>query len=476
MVTRLLSCGLALLLTACAVGPDYARPGLEVPPAWRITPETAAALADRQWWQRFEDPVLDELIHAALGENLDIRIAAARVDQALGQLQVARAEFFPQIGAGATATRRQETAAGLIPGEQRPYNYYQATLNANWELDLWGRIRRGNEAARAELLASEAGRRAVLLTLTANVANAYLGLRGLDRQLEIARETERAQAETLRIFRLRYQYGAVSQLEISQVESQYQAARQAIPHLEADIARQEHLLSQLLGRNPGAIPRGKAIDALAVPGIPEGLPSTLLTRRPDILQAEQALIAANARIGVARARYFPTVSLTGLLGSASIHSATLFKDPADIWQAGGEVFAPLLTFGAIAGQVKAAEAAQQQALLTYRQTILTAFREVEDALAATTKGREQLQALQAQVAALQSYAHLARLQYEAGTTSYLQVLDADRALFAGQLGQVRTQTGTLVSLVDVYRAMGGGWLDEADRIATTARSGAGDAK
>lgn len=463
MFKRLLMYGLTLVLPACAVGPDYVQPKIETPPAWTVNLESAAELADQSWWQRFNDPVLDELIGTALKENLDLQIAAARVDQYLGQLQTTRAEFFPQIGAGAAASRRQDSAAGLIPSDQRPYNYYQGTVNATWELDLWGRIRRASEAARADLLASEAGRRAVLLSLTANVANSYLGLRGLDRQLEIARETERAHAETLRIFRLRQQYGAVSQLEISQVESQYQAARQAVPQLEGQIARQEHLLSLLLGRNPGVVPRGRTIDTVGVPGVPAGLPSTLLTRRPDIVQAEQSLIAANARIGAARARYFPTISLTGVLGTASIHSATLFNAPAEFWQVGGEMLAPIFTFGAIEGQVKVAESQQQQALLHYRQTILTAFREVEDALTTTAKGREQLAAQGEQVAALDSYARLARLQYEAGTTSYLQVLDANRALFAGQLGYVQTQTGTLTGLVDIYRAMGGGWVDEADR-------------
>jgi multidrug efflux system outer membrane protein len=465
MFKWLLMCGLTLVLAACAVGPDYVRPGIEPPSAWTVDPDAAAELADQRWWQQFNDTALDGLIDTALKENLDLRIATARIDQYLGQLQTTRADFFPQLGAGATVSRRQDSAAGLVPSDQRPYNTYQGTLNATWELDLWGRIRRSSEAARADLLASEAGRRAVLLSLTANVANAYLGLRGLDRQLEIARETERVYTETLRIFRLRQQYGAVSALEISQVESQYQVARQAIPQLEGQIARQEHLLSLLLGRNPGAIARGKAIDTLDVPGIPAGLPSTLLTRRPDIVQAEQALIAANARIGAARARYFPTVSLTGVLGTASIHTASLFNAPAEFWQVGGEVLAPIFTFGAIEGQVKVAESQQQQALLHYRQTILSAFREVEDALIATAKGREQLSAQEQQVTALENYARLARLQYEAGTTSYLQVLDADRALFSGQLGSVQTRAGTLTSLVDIYRAMGGGWVDEADRLA-----------
>jgi multidrug efflux system outer membrane protein len=465
MRNRLLIVSTSLLLTACTIGPDYQRPEIASPPAWTVSYETAVGLADTAWWERFNDPVLNDLIKTALMENLDLQVAAARVDEYLGRLQTTRSEFFPQIGASGFASRQDETETGLIPGDNAPYNYYEGTVNATWEIDLWGRIRRANEAARAELLASEEGRRAVVLSLTANTASAYLRLRGLDRQLEIARDTEKAYAESLRIFQLRHQYGTVSQVEVSQVESQYEVARQAVPQIEAAVLRQENLLAVLLGRNPGPIPRGKTIDELVVPGIPEGLPSELLTRRPDIVQAEQQLIAANARIGVARALYFPRLSLTGALGTASIHSDNLFEGPSEVWQVGGDVLAPIFTFGAIEGQVKASEAQQRQALFGYRQTILNAFRDVEDSLITTTKGREQLAAQIRQVAALSTYARLAKLQYEAGKTSYLQVLDADRTLFDGQLSQVQTQTGTLVSLVDVYRAMGGGWIAEADLIA-----------
>jgi multidrug efflux system outer membrane protein len=463
MRNRLLIACVSLLLAACTIGPDYVRPTIESQPQWRMDYEAAAGLADSAWWEQFGDPVLNDLIDAALRENLDLQVAAARVDQFLGLLQTSRAEFFPQLGAAASASRTDDPDTIPLPRNLGPYNYYQGSVNASWEIDLWGRIRRANEAARAELLASEAGRRAVLLTLTANTASAYIVLRGFDRQLEIARDTERAYAESLRIFKLRYQHGAVSQLEVSQIESQYEVARQAIPQYEAAVARSENLLSVLLGRTPGPLPRGKTIEELSIPGIPAGLPSELLTRRPDIVQAEQQLIAANARIGVARALYFPRVSLTGVFGTASIHSSQLFEGPAETWQLSGDLLAPIFTFGAIEGQVKAAEAQQRQALFTYRQTILNAFRDTEDALISTAKGREQLAAQIRQVAALASYARLARLQYEAGRTAYLQVLDADRALFSGQLAQVQTQANTLAALIDVYRAMGGGWIDVADR-------------
>lgn len=468
MSNRLFITCFSLLLTGCSIGPDYVRPGIDTPPAWTLSFEAAAGLADTSWWQQFDDPVLDTLLKTALRENLDLQIAAARVDQYLGRLQATRAEFFPQFSAAGGASRTDASAAGLLPGGNRPSNSYQGTLGVTWEVDIWGRIRRATEAARAELLASEEGRRGVLLSLTANTAGAYITLRGFDRQLEIARETERLYAETLRIFKLRHQHGTVSQLELSQVESQYEAARQAIPHYEAAVARQEHLLAVLLGRGPGMIARGKSIEELAVPSIPAGLPSDLLGQRPDIMQAEQVLVAANARIGAARALFFPRLALTGAFGTASIHSDRLFEGPSELWQISSDVLAPIFTFGAIEGQVKAAEAGQRQALFAYRQAILNAFRETEDALVSTIKGREQLAAQLRQVAALGRYAELARLQYEAGKASYLQVLDADRTLFDGQLSRVKTQTAALIALIDVYRAMGGGWIGEADQVANPA--------
>jgi len=461
---NLLLAGLTLLiLSACTIGPDYVRPTVEVPSTWTVSYDAAVDLVNTTWWQQFNDPVLDNLITTALTENLDIKVATARVDQFLGQYRTTRSEFFPQIGASAGVFRQKDTETGLMPGNSDDYSTYQGALNATWEIDLWGRIRRLNEASRAEFLASEAGRRSVLLTLVSNVANSYLNLRGLDRQLEIARETEKTYAESLRIFKLRHDYGTVSQVEVSQVESEYENARQAVPQLEGLIAQQEHLLCLLLGRNPQTIKRGQSIDELNVPEIPAGLPSELLEQRPDIIQAEQALIAANARIGAARALYFPRIALTGTYGTASIHSDDLFKGPSTTWQVGGNLVAPIFTFGAIEGQVMTAEASQREALYSYQQSIIAGFRDVEDALVATTKGRETQAAKARRVNALKTYARLAGNQYEAGTTGYLQVLDANRSLFSGQLDYVQTQAKVLTSLVDVYRTMGGGWIDEADR-------------
>lgn len=447
---------LALLVSGCSVGPDYVRPDIKAPTAWNVEYQAAADLANVQWWKRFNDPVLDSLIETAVRGNLDLKSATAKVDQYLGVLDTTRSQYYPQISAGFNPSIQR---SGNITTES-----YQATVNATWELDLWGKIRRSSEAAQAQIAGSEAGRRAVLMSVVANVASGYITLRGLDRQLEIARDTEKAYAESLKLFKLRFQYGTISQLELSQAESNYEAAHQAIPNYESQIRQQENLISLLLGRAPGPIPRGKSLDELIPPGVPAGLPSQLLERRPDIIQSEQSLIAANAEIGVARAAYFPSITLTGALGAASSDIGKLFGPGTAMASAGGQLLAPLLNFGKISGQVKQAEAQQQQALYQYQQTILTAFREVEDALIKTSKGREQLEAQKRQVQSLQEYARLARLQFEAGTSNYLQVLDADRSLFAGKLDKTQTHYNLLVSLVSVYKAMGGGWVAEADKL------------
>lgn len=452
---------LMVLLAGCTTGSDYVRPDVAAPVHWSVAYDAAADVADSRWWQQFGDPVLDGLIEQAVRQNLDLKIATARVDQYLGALDTTRAQFFPQISAGFDAAGKR--TAG------QTNESYQAALNATWELDLWGRIRRSSEAARAQIAGSEAGRRGVLMTLVANVASGYLTLRGLDRQLEIATATEKAYAESLKLFQLRFRYGTVSQLEVAQAESQYEAARQSIPVYESLVRQQENLLSLLLGHAPGPIPRGKALDELTPPAIPAGIPSQLLERRPDIIQAEQALIAANAQVGAAKAAYFPKISLTAALGAASTDIGRLFTPGSELWSAAGQVVAPLLNFGQISGQVKQAEAQQQQALFQYRQAVLTGFREVEDALTKTTRGREQLAAQKRQVAALEEYARLSRLQFEAGTSSYLQVLDADRSLFTGRLNSTQTQYDLLVSLIGVYKALGGGWIDAAEKPGATAR-------
>ncbi len=458
---------LALLATGCLVGPDYVRPPIEAPTAWRLSEEGARDLANTTWWEQFGDPVLNDLISVALRENKDLMIASARVEEFAGRYGFVRAELFPQLGAGYDVRRQRDISSIVLgAGKSEVFNTYSATLNASWEIDLWGRIRRQTEAARAQLLASEDARRAVVLTLVGSVAGAYINLRDLDRQLDIAQATAKARGESYDIFKLRYEGGIISLLELSQNQSQYEEALATIPVLEKAIAQQENGLSVLLGRNPAPIQRGKNIDELTLPGIPAGLPSDLLERRPDLQEAEQKLIAANALIGAAKAQYFPTITLTGLFGYSSTSLSNLFESQSKVWQYGGPITMPIFTAGAIAGQVQAAEASQQQALFAYQKAIQQAFREVNDALVDQQRTREQLRAQKRQVAALQEYAATARLRYENGYTSYIEVLDAERSLFNAQLQYAQSQQVEFQAMINLYKAMGGGWINEAEKMSS----------
>jgi multidrug efflux system outer membrane protein len=469
------STGLALaaaaLLPGCMVGPDYVRPPIDVPPAWRVDYGQAADLVNTPWWQQLQDPVLDELIAIALRENRDVRIAAARIDEFSGRFAVARSALFPQVAASANAARQRasrDQPINPIPSNVSPiYNNYELLASAAWELDLWGKLRRGTEAARADVLAAEESKRAIVLALVASVVSGYISLRDLDRQLEIARETTKTRYDSLQVFQLRFKGGVVSQLELAQNQSEYASALASIPQIENQIAQTENAISVLLGRNPGAIPRGRTIDQLTLPAVPSGLPSELLERRPDLREAEAELVAANARIGVAKAAYFPSISLTGALGTASTQLSNLFAGPAGVWSYGASLLAPIFTAGAIAGQVQAAEAQQQQALFSYQKAIQSAFSDVDNALVDHAKSRERLDAVAQQVEALATYARLARLRYENGYTSYIEVLDAERNLFSAQLQYADQQALVLNALVNLYKAMGGGWVELADQQAST---------
>ncbi len=459
---------LAALLAGCVVGPDYRRPEVTSPERWRIDYAQAADVANTRWWEQFGDLALDQLVDEALRENRDVRIAAARVDQFIGALTTTRSQFYPQIGYGADASRSRSSRVGQPPipaGGDPYYSLYQGALNAQWQIDLFGRVRRQSEAAQAQVLASEQGRRGVVLSVVSSVAASYIGLRALDRQLEIARATAANYAQTKKIFDLRFKGGVVSQVEVSQIESQYQQALAAIPELERQIAAQENLISVLLGRSPGPIARGKAIDELIAPAIPGDLPSTLLERRPDIRQAEQNLVAANASIGVAKSLYYPTLSLTGVLGSVSTALGDFLSSASVAWSLGAGLAGPAFTFGAIEGQVQSAEAAQREALAFYQKTILGAFQETNDALVGSTRKREEAEAQARRVTALREYARLSRLRFDNGYAGYLEVLYAENELFGAELTTVRVQSERYTQLVNVYRAFGGGWVDEADKLA-----------
>lgn len=460
---------LSLALAGCMVGPDYRRPTVETPQNWRIEEKEARDLANTAWWEQFGDPVLNDLIQTALRENRDIKTAAAQVEQFAGQYGTTRAALFPQVGAfGSYGRQRSSELTGPSPlngsGASPTFNSSELYLNVAWEIDLWGKLRRATEAARANLLSTEEARRTVILTLVSSVANSYINLRDLDKQLELTRQTAQSYKESYEIFKLRFEYGIVSEVEVSQSKSQYEEALSNISLFEKTISQQENALSVLLGRNPGPIPRGRTIDQLMPPAVPAGLPSDILGNRPDIRQAEQNLIAANANIGVAKALYYPSISLTGLLGYASNDLSDLFKGPAKIWSWAVPVSASIFTAGSIAGQVKSAEALQQQALITYEQTIQTAFREVDDALVDQKRTREQLEALAKQVDALRDYLRLSWLRYDNGYTSYLEVLDAQSRLYNAELTYAQTQGTLFQALVNVYKAVGGGWIVEADHM------------
>ncbi|HOC38032.1 MAG TPA: efflux transporter outer membrane subunit [Thermodesulfobacteriota bacterium] len=460
---------LALIFSGCMMGPDYERPQVEVPQTWRFEASEAADLVNTVWWQQFTDPVLDELITIALQENTDVRIATARIEEYLGRYRVSRADLFPQVGGEADAGRERASEADLPRGVsgafENPDDFLQAFFSASWELDLWGRLRRSTEAARAEVLSTAEARRAVILSLVQAVATAYVNLRDLDKELEIAERTTATRKESLDIFQLRFDAGVISELELRQVESEYQASLATIPQIEKAIVFQEDALSILLGRNPQAIVRGKTLDELVLPQVPAGLPSEVLEQRPDIRGAEQDLIAANARIGVARAAYFPSLILTGAYGSASSDLGDLFSGSAKIWSYAASLTQPIFTGGRIRGNVQVAEAIQQQLLVRYQQVIQNAFREVDDSLIDQAKTREQLAAEAGQVEALRSYARLARLRYDEGYTSFIEVLDAERSLFNAELSYTQTQATLFQSLINLYAAMGGGWVLEAEDIA-----------
>lgn len=466
---RRLAAAVPLLLSACMVGPDYRRPEIDAPAAFQYAPADATDTSGTRWWEQFKDPALDQLITEALAHNTDVAIAVANVEQASAILTQTRSALFPQIGYGGTAERekiREPSFAALIPGFDNPADSYEAGLTASWEIDLWGRIRRLTESARANLYATEEARLGVIQSVVAAVANNYLQLRGLDDQLAIARKTLETYAESVRIFKLQFQYGEVSQMNVAQAESQYETAAAQIPLLESQIAQSQNALAVLVGRNPGPVDRGLSVDDMTLPSVPSGAPSSLLERRPDLRQAEQQLIAANAQIGAAKALYFPSISLTGALGGASAELSDLFDGDSRVWNYSGTVIGPIFTFGAVSGQVAQATASQKAALLNYELAIRNAFADVDNALVANQKIRDQLAAQARLVKALQEYALLARMQFDGGYTDYTTVLQAEQALFPAELQLAAVRASLLSSAVNVYQTMGGGWVTEADSLTT----------
>jgi outer membrane protein, multidrug efflux system len=468
--------GLAIVMTGCTVGPNYKRPPVNVPTVYRQpgedataaakptenaslaahTQTAAASLGDEKWWEVFEDKELQGLIRTALRNNYDVRIAATRVLQAQAQLGITRADQLPSISAGGNISSLQSAQSGPIPA----FEVTQGQLNASaaWNLDFWGRYRRATEAARASLLASEWAQKEVMSTLVATVATDYFQLRQLDLELEISKRTLNSRQGSLQLTQTLEQHGFNSLLDVRQSEQLVYTAAAEIPDLERQIAQLENDISILLGKNPGDVPRGlKLTEEPHAPEVPVGLPSSLLERRPDILQAEQNLVAANAQIGVARAAYFPQIALTGSAGYQSPALTNLFTGPAGIWNLVGSFSQPIFEGGRLKSNVRLAEAQREQLLLTYQQTIQGAFRDVSNALVAYRENREFRIQQEHLVEAAQDAARLSEVRFKAGTTDYLEVLTNNTNSFSAELGLAQAQGNELTALVQLYQALGGGW-------------------
>jgi outer membrane protein, multidrug efflux system len=456
-------CAFFVLLAACTVGPNYKRPVVNVPSGYRASTDSAtdttntASLGDAKWWNVFQDEQLQQLIRTALKQNFDLRVAATRVIQAQEQVTITHSNQLPTVNFGPTVSGVRQPA---IPGVFPSYSYLgdELAFSASWNIDFWGRYRRATEAARANLRATEWGRRAIISSVVENVATAYFQLREFDLELEISQRTLASRQQSLKLTQTLEQGGATSLADVRQAEQLVEEAAETIPQTEQAIAQTEDQISILLGENPTEIPRGRPLIDQPLPEtIPAGLPSQLLERRPDIEEVEQQLVAANAQIGVARAQLFPQISLTGSAGLESIGLGNFFTWPSRAWNWTGQATQPIFNAGALRANVRLSQAQQQQALLTYEQTIQQAFREVSDSLIAYAKLRDFRAHQQALTTAAQGATDLARTRYQGGATSYLEVLTNDTNLFNAQLNLARARLNERLSLVQVYNALGGGW-------------------
>ncbi len=452
-VVRALLAGLLLLEAACTVGPNYKRPALNVPPSYYNGPAPAAeqnSIGDEKWFALFRDAELQKLIRTGLQNSYDVRIAASRIAQAQAQLGITRADQFPNVsgGPGFTSERLPIFA----------FSYFQLQALFSWTPDFWGRYRRATEAARADLLAADWNRQQVISTLVSNVAIAYFELRELDNEMEISNNTLASRRQSLQLTQTLLKGGATGLVDVRQAEQLVESAAETIPDTQRQIGLQEDLISTLIGENPHTIPRGQVLtEQPEPPEVPAGLPSRLLERRPDIRSAEQQLAAATANIGVARAAFFPNLPLTGSAGIQSTSFGGLFAGPGAAWSFSAPLTQPIFEGGRLKSNLRLSEAQQQQALLTYQQTIQTAFRQVSDALISYRKDREFREHQERLTAAAQDAARLSDLRYRGGATSYLEVLTSQTNYFAAQLTMARAQLSERLSLVQLYTALGGGW-------------------
>lgn len=452
----------ALAVGGCTLGPDYERPELETPASYIQPIQEGESFANTPWWELFDDPQLQVLVETALAENQDLGIAIARIEEFRSILGLTRSEQFPFVDITATGGR-SDPSSNSFPGNITDdfADNYRLSADVFWELDFFGRLRRSTEAARGELLAAEENRRSVTISLIANVASTYMLLRDLDAQLEIARRTEATRTDSLGIIQARFDKGTVPRVDVNQAEIELAVASAAVAAAERAVVQTENSLSVLLGRNPGPIVRGAALDQQSIPpDVPAGLPSELLQRRPDVLASEASLAAQTARIGVAEALRWPSISLTGSLGVESQDLSELFDDGSDFWSVGGNIFAPLINSGAGRARVDAEIARTEQALLSYEQTVQRAFAEVEDALVAVRTYKSEHEARSLQVTAARSAAFLSRARYDGGVTSYLEVLDSERSLFNAELSESQTLRLYINSIIELYKALGGGWVPE----------------
>jgi len=458
-------CNLFILLflsSGCAVGPNYKRPQVNAPATFRGETQAAAtnSIADLPWWEIFQDDALRELIRAALTNSYDLRIAVTRVEQARALAAQSRADFFPQLNYSAGAGRNRNAANGVaVFDEGQTASFFKAAGDVSWEIDLWGRIRRLSESARAQFFASEEARRDVMISVIGDVAEAYFQLIALDVQLEISKRATNAFGESLKIFTERLQGGVASRLETSSAEAALASAAATIPDLERRIALQENQINVLLGRNPGPIPRNDSLlrTNFSLPEVPAGLPSALLERRPDIRQAEELFRSANARVGVALANFFPNLSLTALFGHVSPELSAFTSGGANAWSAAANLAGPIFQGGRLAAQYREAKATREQFWLQYQATVLNAFREVSDALISRQKFADARVQQARAVAAYEEAVEVAVDRYRVGQSSYYEVLQEQQQLFPTQNALVQTRLNQLLDLVQLYRALGGGW-------------------
>lgn len=449
------------VLSGCAVGPNYHRPGVQTPNSFRDLADNpqiqaqAASYADLPWWQVFQDPKLQGLIRTALKQNYDLQLATERINAARAELAIARSRLFPQVSGNGNFSGGKENL------QQSRYNFLTLTADAAFQLDFFGRLRRANEAARAQLLATEDARQVVTLTLVSDVASDYFTLLQLDLQLAITHETVKTQTDSVKLTQLRLDHGVATKLDVLQAQQVLDTANSQIPDLERQIGLEEDALSILLGNYPQDIARGiPLVEQLLPPEVPAGLPSSIIERRPDIREAEQILVAANADIGVAKAEFFPQISLTGGGGGSFGRDSafpSVFNTQLGIWSYGAQVSQPIFTGGALKGNLHLAESQHQQALIGYRETIQHAFGEVSDALIGYEKLHQVRTRQQDTVADLQETVRISTLRYKGGTTTYLEVLDGQRSLYGAELTLAAARGDEYRSLVQLYKALGGGW-------------------